>query len=275
MLEYNQQIYLFGCQILVIHEKTYHSVSDYKNKSSPLFVQQKISYAGDHAELHLILSCEKGYQAFSVFIVQEHSAENLEFFTAVNSFESFVASSAHRLTASSPTAMSTVSQTESINVVQDDLEGGEKHSLRRSSEKKIGNSVHRFEMQAIHDAAESVVNKFISQGSNLEVNIPGKMRSSILENVKSYKELTDRGETEHHSSYLHVFTDAKKEIYCLMEKDIFPRWKNTRAYKSFLEEIRPKRTLSSSSQLSLSRQRKTIIESSVIKSKPTVISNNR
>lgn len=237
--------------VLSIDEKIFHSVTDYHNKSSPKFIEQKISYAGIHAELHLILSCPKGFDEFSVFIAQEHSAENLEFFTAVNNFESFCEKTSHRLNLGNRNSFS----------------GAVGESVKISHEPAFK---QRGDLQSIHDTAQSVADKFIIEKSEFEVNIPGKMRKMILENLKSYGGLTENGEVSHLASYQHLFTDAKKEIYCLMEKDIFPRWKATSKYKAFVDSIRPAKDMSRSSSFSLnlsSHHRKKVIDMKLAQNK--------
>ena len=162
----------------------------------------------------------------------------------MNSFEIFCEKSSHHLNA----------------VTRSSFSGATLESIKIPHELLFK---QRGDLQNIHDTADSVANKFIVVGSEFEVNIPGKMRKLILENLKVYKGLTENGEIDHLTSYRHLFTDAKKEIYCLMEKDIFPRWKATPNYKAFIDSIRPARDMSRATSFSLSlssHHRKKVID---------------
>ena len=74
--------------------------------------------------------------------------------------------------------------------------------------------------------ANDIFDKYISQKAELQVNIPGKMRTAISDVVKGDGEVDES-----------VFVEAEREIYKLMVRDNYARFKRTKEFSDFFASL--------------------------------------
>lgn len=244
----------------------------------------KMRLAGKNVDLEYIIMHPEGYTAFLRFLQIEHATENLAFWHAIDRFEETCAlinketvetegkndgggnnKSAHSASNASLSRfvghsgrMSTSARI-SAGAMSSRISAGASSVSIVHAEASTTRS-HTNNIKVLQDVGRSIMDKYIYEASPDQVNIPGKMRQET-ENLfnswiacLSYTEDGEKPEIEP----LDIFHRAKKEIFDLLKKDPFVRWKQTVEFGEFIATWAPKR---SSNSASSSRQ------SSVAKSK--------
>lgn len=88
-------------------------------------------------------------------------------------------------------------------------------------------AVNEFKKDASQEAAKALYDKFISESGELQVNVPGKMRKEISKIVSG-----DAGDVN-----VDIFEGSQNEIYKLMVRDNFARFKKTPEFTDFFENL--------------------------------------
>ena len=86
-------------------------------------------------------------------------------------------------------------------------------------------AVNDFKETVSKESAQALYEKYISEAADLQVNVPGKMRKAIKAVVDG-EEITED-----------IFEGSQNEIYKLMVRDNFARFKKTEEFKNFFENL--------------------------------------
>ncbi|GMI08839.1 hypothetical protein TrRE_jg2152 [Triparma retinervis] len=87
-------------------------------------------------------------------------------------------------------------------------------------------AVNNFKKDVSQEAAKELYDKYISESAELQVNVPGKMRKEVN------KLITGEGTVG-----ADIFDGSQDEIYKLMVRDNFARFKKTPEFKDFFENL--------------------------------------
>jgi hypothetical protein len=87
-------------------------------------------------------------------------------------------------------------------------------------------AVNNFKSDVSNAAAKDLYDKYISESAELQVNVPGKMRKQVNKLVA--------GEAAVGAD---IFEGCQTEIYKLMVRDNFARFKKTPEFKDFFENL--------------------------------------
>ena len=168
---------------------------------------------GERSDLQSLFFIPASRDMFKDFLVQEHSGENIEFWENCHEFEE--------------------------KFVEGDV--SIKEVLRTEASRDLKQLE---EMQALWRA-------YLEVGADSQVNISSKMRNTVQKKIQSVirwangedvvmdgtctrQELQDFLNDVRQRS---VFSDAKQEIYQLMVRDSYPRFKKDEKFQKFLDDI--------------------------------------
>ena len=92
--------------------------------------------------------------------------------------------------------------------------------------------VNNFKNNPTKQLAIEIYNNFVSESAPTQVNIPGKLRSSLTETIKGLE--SDAAESELSAE---LFKASQAEIYKLMVRDNFARFRRTDDFKEFFKRL--------------------------------------
>jgi len=173
----------------------------------------QIRMLGEKADLLSVLMIPRARVLFRNFLETEHAEENMVFWEAVDSFEGKYKPG-----------------DQSMEVV-----------LEQDSTKTLPQ----------YEEAKNIWDSYLKVGAELQVNISSKMRQNIQKMISMCGKWTDgidvvndgtttRKMLETSCEYLRsrtVFNEAKQEIYRLMVRDSYPRFKKSDPFIVFIKEI--------------------------------------
>lgn len=156
--------------LLSVDKESFRTI--FGNAEGPLQAEFELRLLRESACLQHVLNHPLGMTSFRDFLLDEHAEENLDFVTAIISFQLDNANGSH-----------------------------------------------------IQTKAQVIFDKYVSEASQSQVNLPAKMVDEI-KHVLGTK-----------SAHLGLFLDARREIMQMMEQDNFSRYKQSRYFKAFKERL--------------------------------------
>ena len=299
--------------VLAINDVVYKSVFTNKTKLAEI----NIRLMGAKAELEDILMHQKGFDLLHRFVVAEHSAENLTFWTAVDKFEEMCvllerqadgkggaggAAAAAALSNRNVAPTTTMDEVQAFSATEDD--GIDSHSPLKPT--PVGNKnkaaqqalmqhiqvhPHRRDysgttatagvnsmdhdngwvskggtsavsatfvtgQRGLLDFAQKIVSSHILENSPESVNIPGLMRTETMQKYSQWTEevqrlliASEKGkdslsavsdvEARQLAAAKALFVAPKREIYNLLKKDSYMRFKGTIEFSDFITSFEP------------------------------------
>eukprot|EP00475_Leptophrys_vorax_P039185 TRINITY_DN7033_c0_g1_i1.p1 TRINITY_DN7033_c0_g1~~TRINITY_DN7033_c0_g1_i1.p1 ORF type:complete len:687 (-),score=177.65 TRINITY_DN7033_c0_g1_i1:93-2153(-) len=91
--------------------------------------------------------------------------------------------------------------------------------------KELESKASKMSQEEFTREASSIVEEYVSESSSAQVNLSGDMKKNLVIAMKA-------GKLDSHS-----FVQAKKEIFDLMMRDSFPRFKSSPLFQEFLREM--------------------------------------
>lgn len=198
--------------------------------------EEKIREGGTAVAMEYVLMHPDAYKSFCGFLKIEMSAENIQFWHAVAQFEELCTV----MSGLDKSAKDGGSRSESPSYSPSKARRG---SVQSSSIQRMSSTISRdstIRMQAnamskVKDMACLIMAQYVSEGAVEQVNIPGPMRKETEASYKAWLESL-RGSEEFDP--LTIFAKAKREVFTLMKKDSFPRWKDTPEFLQLVEKLR-------------------------------------
>ncbi|GMH55540.1 hypothetical protein TL16_g01932 [Triparma laevis f. inornata] len=196
--------------LLVIDKGTFRA---FFNDNARALAEVQVRLLGEKAELHSLLSMPSSLQIFKDFLDAEHSGENVEFWEVVSNWEED-------------------SKRDSFTA-EDLLEQESRRTLPQLP------------------MVEEIWDKYLRESAEHQVNISSKMRQAVQKKVDAMKKWSDGADvimdgtmsrkvlnlTMDEIRKRAIFHDAKEEIYKLMVRDSYPRFKKQDAYKNFIQGV--------------------------------------
>jgi len=196
--------------LLVINQKTFNLFFEDNHRA---LAEIQIRLLGERADLHSVLAIPKSLQIFKDFIKAEHSEENIIFWEAAVEFEKMFKK-----------------EDTDINVV-----------LEQEGRRLLPQLPEVLDMW----------DKFLHESADLQVNISAKMRTeteTMIELLKKWAagedvvmngtcSRMDLQKAMDAARRRTIFQDSKEEIYKLMGRDTYPRFKKQETYLEFIKDL--------------------------------------
>jgi CRP-like cAMP-binding protein len=201
---------LEGTVLLSINKQTFNKFFDGNPRA---LAEIQLRLLGERAELHSVLANPQSLSIFKEFLKAEHSEENIVFWEIAVDFEKKFKKS-----------------DSDMNAV-----------LEQESNRTLPQLAEVIE----------IWDKYLQESSDLQVNISSKMRQEVeklISMVKSWSAGADvimdgtatRGQLTSAMEAVRrrtIFMDSKDEIYKLMVRDSYPRFKKHGKYCEFIKEL--------------------------------------
>jgi hypothetical protein len=175
------------------------------------------------SNLKELLTFEEGYRSFLEFVRLEFSAENLVFYTVVESYRDQAGARDRTVSRANMAVLpASVKAYEALSHI-----AGSDESLP-----EVANQIQDEESRAaIKEAATFIYNKFISEDAAMQVNLPEYVRIPLRQLfAKPPITITD-------DQLPCVFDEAQKEIFRLMENDTFTRYKRSELFSKLTAQM--------------------------------------
>ncbi|GMH75066.1 hypothetical protein TrST_g4995 [Triparma strigata] len=196
--------------LLVIDKGTFRA---FFNDNARALAEVQVRLLGEKAELHSLLSISASLEVFKDFLDAEHSGENVEFWECVTNFEE---------------------ESKNDKFTAEDL-------LQQESRRTLPQLL----------MVEEIWDKYLREAAEHQVNISSKMRQAVQKKIESMKKWSEGQDVIMDGTMTRkvlnltmdeirkraIFHDAKEEIYKLMVRDSYPRFKKQEAYKNFIGSI--------------------------------------
>jgi Cyclic nucleotide-binding domain/Regulator of G protein signaling domain len=250
--------------LLSFDEKAYESTF-YNDKAK--LAEMKLRVKGSDYELSSVLYYPPALELFEAFSVKEHATESLYLWKAIDRLEELC----QRVDRQLENAMNGSVRAKAVNRAATMARGFmTTSSLRRASgtpeeaipgqaQKKpvyvkaeTPEKIYETGIAQIRDVIKNIMEQYVFDGSPNQVNLPGKMRVQVEEDVKQWLEdTTPVGATQPPKSpkYDHcnpnftvpkeLFAKVKTEAYMVMRKDTYARWRFTAEFTEFINKLEP------------------------------------
>lgn len=152
-----------------------------------------------------IIAQEAGRANFEQFLVKEFSVENMLFWREVNDFE-------NSLNAVDTTGMDVLNPVHNEEVSEDKFE-------------------------ELLEQARQIYENYIEDDSFKQVNLPADLITRLDDKMREAEEWSE----ENYPNIVTIYKEAKAEIFKLMNKDSYPRYRRSEVYKEFIAEIDKKK----------------------------------
>lgn len=194
----------------------------------------------ESVELEHLIGFPTGYNLVLRFAESEMASESLQFWWAAERFNEMMqclktdfdkmCNSFYSRHSSSDGNEVTLAKT--INTM----------SLRKQRDETSG--IIEMKLRELYDVANSIIKEFIVHGAEKQINIPGSMREEIEKSIEEWLEEIN-GEMNLNIAGIilaiaaDLFQKSKKEVYELLKKDTYLRFKATNQFKEFVTSMKP------------------------------------
>ena len=226
-------------------------------------IEIKLRAMGGETELIYILHHAQGCSLFIKFLEGEFATENLLFWQDVEAFERAARAyqrESQRMLQSDASAPVTTSSSSSSSPAAPALRDQEEEkSLDRllanrgrlaAGKSRGSDAPHHADpapsIDVLLSMAKAIVSTYVTAGSQTQVNLPSSQRVAIEAAFNGWAatcgESTKQGRrNELDDGLARLFTTASKEVYELLRKDGFVRWKRTPEFAEFLRNLKQQR----------------------------------
>lgn len=163
-------------------------------------------------ELHQLLGHPSGVSMFREFLLSAHAEENLNFWLRVTEFEE---------------------KFRTVVVTKAEKNGEEVVGQMNDDEHNDGEPTRFSQESEIAKEAKDIYVKYCDEHTPEQVNIPGSMRDELKKRIFE----TDDEDEEEESIKHDVFSAARHEIYRIMVRDSYPRFRRSPEFKKFFDSV--------------------------------------
>ena len=222
-------------------EMTAKSFNDIFNNNSESS-EVKIRMAGKRVELQVILDYPQTYALFEKFLKKEHNEENISFYHSVKRYDVMLHLVGDKMTKLASKAVPKSPSSASFSDMSDAAMESHQHASNAATSDLLLSLAHS--IRELLDIAQADCATFIDEGSKEQVNVSGTTRLAVMTEIRriavcksAYDELISSDAASVQAvlqaakplveALSRVFDRPKKEIYEVMSKDPFHRWKQT------------------------------------------------
>ena len=238
--------------LLVINARTF---KQFFEGNPHALAEVQIRMLGEKADLLSVLMIQRSRMLFREFLETEHAEENMVFWEAVDVFEvKFKQGDQSMEQILKEESERSIPQYAEVSLLEDEHSRDEVRENGLQPPTYTIKLTHpiQFVWHLLRSAQAKILwEKYLKVGADLQVNISSKMRNNInkvLTPVGKWMDGEDvinngtasRKELETSCEFLRsrtVMNDAKQEIYRLMVRDSYPRFKKSESFLNFIKDI--------------------------------------